>query len=277
MEIKELIDSAEIRYRKVLEEFFTTVWGETTLYSHDLGHHRRVWQYVKEILLIYSDHEDEPDRIEPEKLLIASYIHDLGMVSEPGFRHGTEGRDLGIRFLKTRNLSTDDFTDVLDAIEYHDDKEYKNSADEQNRILKILSAADDLDAFGYAGIYRYLEIYLARGISLMNVGHEIRKNADARFRNFGNGFRKYDAFYSKHRERYNILDSFMSDYNLQIEGSAPDDYNKDLQHQIVDIISQMVKERINPTGIKVPFNEPGISPGMCDFFNRLYSELNQHQ
>ena len=29
----------------------------------------------------------------------------------------------------------------------------------------ILSVADDLDAFGFTGIYRYLEIYLTRGIN----------------------------------------------------------------------------------------------------------------
>jgi hypothetical protein len=32
-------------------------------------------------------------------------------------------------------------------------------------MLTILSVADDLDAFGYIGIYRYIEIYLERGIN----------------------------------------------------------------------------------------------------------------
>ena len=272
MEIRDLIDSAEIKYRRILEEFFSSLWGETTLYSHDINHHRRVWQYVKEILLLQPDNADEP-----EKLLIASYFHDLGMVSEPGFRHGARGRELCVGFLGTRNLFPDDFADVLEAIEHHDDKVYTNSAVENNRILKILSAADDLDAFGYAGIYRYLDIYIARGISLVNVGHEIRENANKRFRNFRKGFRKYPEFFSKHRKRYYFLDSFMSAYNTQITDPHPDNSNENPEYQIVSMVSEMVKRGINPSGIKELYNDPGIRPGIRYFFDRLDNELNQHK
>ena len=272
MDIRDLIDSAEIKYRRILEEFFSSLWGETTLYSHDINHHRRVWQYVKEILLLQPDKEDEP-----EKLLMASYFHDLGMVSEPGFRHGARGRELFAEFLRTRNLFPDDFADVLEAIEHHDDKEYRNYAVDHNRILKILSVADDLDAFGYAGIYRYLEIYIARGISLTNVGHEIRENADSRFRNFRKGFRKYPEFFSRHRKRYHIIDSFMSAYNAQIGDSHADDYNENMEYQIVSMVSEMVKRGINPSGIKELCHDPGIRPGIRDFLDRLDNELNQHK
>ena len=37
-------------------------------------------------------------------------------------------------------------------------------------LLTILSVADDLDAFGFIGIYRYSEIYLTRGIDPEKIG-----------------------------------------------------------------------------------------------------------
>ena len=36
-------------------------------------------------------------------------------------------------------------------------------ASKPNELLTILSVADDLDAFGFSGIFRYSEIYLIRG------------------------------------------------------------------------------------------------------------------
>ena len=36
---------------------------------------------------------------------------------------------------------------------------------DRNDLLTVLSVADDLDAFGFTGIYRYSEIYLTRGIN----------------------------------------------------------------------------------------------------------------
>ena len=41
----------------------------------------------------------------------------------------------------------------------------------------MLSVADDLDAFGFTGIYRYSEIYLMRGINPNQLGHLIIENA----------------------------------------------------------------------------------------------------
>ena len=54
----------------------------------------------------------------------------------------------------------------------------------ENDLLNILSVADDLDAFGYTGIYRYSEIYLTRGISPKEIGNLIRENASRRYHNF---------------------------------------------------------------------------------------------
>jgi HD superfamily phosphodiesterase len=206
------IESAEIKYRHLLEEFFIEKWGKNTLYSHNIEHHRRVWHYAKELLNFISPEVKNPEPLFPQKLLFACYLHDLGMSVDPDVRHGIHSRELCRLFLLKNDLDESVFGDVLDAVEHHDDKEYKTQVYSSNEILKILSVADDLDAFGYIGIYRYLEIYIARGIRPEIIGQEIRKNAFKRFQNFERNFGKLPELIEKHRKRFLILDDFFSGY-----------------------------------------------------------------
>jgi len=215
MNLEQIIKSAEKKYRQILEEFFTEKWGETHLFSHDIDHHRRVWQYAKELL---EEISSKGENIMPElslELLIACYLHDLGMSIDPEVRHGIHSRDLCKSFLFRNNLSESDFSNVLDAVEHHDDKEYKTQGFNNNEILKILAVSDDLDAFGYIGIYRYLEIYIARGIRPEVIGHEIRKNALKRFQNFEQNFGNFPEIIERHRKRFLILDDFFTGYNRE--------------------------------------------------------------
>ena len=58
------------------------------------------------------------------------------------------------------NLLVDDYQEVLDAIENHDNKDYSGDF-EVNDLLKILSGADDLDALGFTGIFGLFDISLS--------------------------------------------------------------------------------------------------------------------
>jgi len=159
MKISNLINITEKKYLTTLEVFFMEKWGDTKLWSHDLSHHKRVWNYAKELL----NYSDEVDNQFIEKLLIACYLHDIGMVIERGEKHGIQSRRLCEEFLSRNEMNTSDFTDLLHVIEYHDNKNYQDSSG-QNILFTILTVADDLDALGYIGIYRYAEIYLLRGV-----------------------------------------------------------------------------------------------------------------
>ena len=100
------------------------------------------------------------------------------MSVDSGVKHGKHSRQLCSRFLSENNLSENDFPDVLEAIENHDNKDYSETSI-RNELLNILSISDDLDAFGISGIYRYSEIYLTRGITYENLGSTIiRENAE---------------------------------------------------------------------------------------------------
>ena len=202
---------SEKKYKVILEDFFTRIWGETVLWSHDLGHHRRVWKFAKEILPYFGDKRNADTELS-EKLIIACYLHDIGMSIDRGVRHGHHGRRILGRFLRENNMDETDYLDVADAIECHDQKDY-DLQDSGNIVLKILSVADDLDAFGRTGIKRYIEIYTERGIPEHRAGFEILENAAARFANFESFCGDKPALYNKHKKQYSILKEFFEKYN----------------------------------------------------------------
>lgn len=213
MNLTNKITSAERNLKDQLEAFFTSKFPVEKMVSHGLFHHQRVWNYAKELL--HYKKEEVNDPLFVNKLLIACYLHDIGMVIDPGTRHGSFSRELCLQFMKENKLSESDFPDLLEAIEDHDNKEY-NDTTGNNILLSILSVADDLDAFGYTGVYRYLEIYLLRGIEPNRIGTLIIENAGRRFENFLKAFGDNQELVNKHRARYTILIDFFLNYNREV-------------------------------------------------------------
>ena len=242
MNLTRLVDNAEREFRYILEEFFTDVYDESYPSSHNIEHHRRVWKYAKELLPYYIKINPSVSIDLPQKLTIACFLHDIGMSIDPGVRHGHHSRNLCEQFLKENHLKETDYNDVLSAIEYHDEKEY-NFSDSENYILKILSVADDLDAFGFIGIFRYTEIYLMRKSSIFQIGKIIRDNARGRFENFRNTFVSSVELVRKHEERFRILDDFFTEYNLNVPHYEFGNMEPEGYCGIIDIINNMIKQR----------------------------------
>ena len=88
MNLTAFIESAELRFKQVLEDFFVSVYDEKNLYSHGIDHHRRVWHYAKELLTTRLLQSKLRPACDPSKLIIACYLHDIGMSLEHGPRHG---------------------------------------------------------------------------------------------------------------------------------------------------------------------------------------------
>ncbi|NMC38485.1 MAG: HD domain-containing protein [Bacteroidales bacterium] len=290
MNLNNLISGSEKRYRKKLENFFTLKWGDTFLWSHGLDHHKRVWHYAKELLAASAsvvagrnkfsetNVSDEPGNIDTDKLIMACYLHDLGMAADKGTRHGYLSREFGRIFLDEERLKIHEFTDLLDALEFHDNKEYKNDPSTGNELLKILSVADDLDAFGYIGIYRFLEIYLARRIDASVIGSEILKNAAGRFRYFEINYRHYDELYKKHKKRYMILDDFFSCHARQNGKGANENALENNSGGITEFFSKINNIRCTPEDIrsqKYPF--AGFNASLNSYLRGLESELTEFQ
>ncbi|TAL62293.1 MAG: hypothetical protein EPN88_13470 [Bacteroidetes bacterium] len=210
-----IIESAEFRFKQILEDFFISIYDEKSLTSHGIDHHRRVWEYSKELTLLMEKYNLIKDSSIPFQLIIACYLHDIGMSVDTGMKHGHHSRSLCIRFLRKNQIEESEYRDALFAIENHDNKEYRISAGE-NDLLTILSVADDLDAFGFIGIYRYIEIYIVRGIKPHKLGHLIRNNARKRFVNFSKSFAFSEETVRKHKKRFDILENFFTGYNKQV-------------------------------------------------------------
>jgi hypothetical protein len=214
MDLSREILTAETRFLAKLEEFFLFVFPETKLESHGLDHHRRVWTFAKELLLYQGTEIITQNELLPLKLLIASYLHDIGMAVDSGPKHGIHSRIHCEEFLKSCKLHLLDHTDLLDAIERHDDKEYRTSQ-AGNPVLQILSVADDLDALGYIGIYRYLEIYLMRGIRYEDMGDLILNNVTGRFRNLEKVYGDRPGFTARHKPGFEVIRDFFTGYSSQ--------------------------------------------------------------
>lgn len=273
MNLTVLIDSAELRFKQVLEDFFVSVYDEKKLFSHGIDHHRRVWKYARELLSTRLIQSKLRLACDPSKLIIACYLHDIGMSIEPGPRHGIQSRELCLQFLRKNNLQVNDYEDVLETIGNHDNKEY-TAGRSSNDLLRLLSVADDLDAFGFAGIYRYSEIYLMRGINPNQLGHLILENARSRFKNFEDIYGARNFYVQFHRKRYGILTSFFTQYNKRADSwnfisDAPESYCG-----VIQLFMLMIRNRL---AIDDLFTEAEIYQDdiiIGPFMNGLKSELS---
>jgi hypothetical protein len=148
----------------------------------------------------------------PEKLILAAFFHDTGLINTPGEKHGMESRKLCQEFFrKANNPVPTGFHEILDAIEHHDDKSYHDNSiigEHGPQVLRLLSASDDLDAFGYTGIYRYAEIYLLRKVRPEDLPDRILENLNNRFQNLKNIFAPLKQFIDRQEIRYWITCEF---------------------------------------------------------------------
>jgi HD superfamily phosphodiesterase len=272
MNLIPIIESAELRFKQVLEEFFISIYDERSLSSHGIDHHRRVWEYSKELVLLMDKFNLIKDSSLPFRLIMACYLHDIGMSVDRGIKHGHHSRDLGIRFMKENHLDMSEYQDVLPAIENHDNKDYKRS-EEKSELLTILSVADDLDAFGFIGIYRYIEIYTARGIKPVELGYLIRDNARNRFNNFTKSFAFSDDLIMKHKTRFEILDNFFMEYNKQVPIYKFGGDSHSGCCGVVEMLIIMINKKMNSKDYYTETESQTNDSIIQWFFNDLASEL----
>jgi HD superfamily phosphodiesterase len=271
MSLPEKIASAEKSYLGKLCSFFKGHFRDTPLWSHGIEHHLRVWQYSKQLLTNSEISSELTDREFPLKALIASLLHDLGMVIDPGPRHGRLSRDLCEKFLIANGLPVNNFIDLLDAVEKHDEKTY-GSAAETSLLLDMLSVADDLDALGYTGIYRYIEIYLARKIPYEELGLKILENVSARYKNLSARLSNSKPLSVNYTERFRVISDFCTVYT---ESRKSYIFGKEKPFGYCGVAEVI---GLVPAGIKSfreIFSLPDVlnDKEILDYFNNLNEEL----
>lgn len=211
------ISSIEEKWLGTLYEQCRSHFQSIHLPSHDHFHHFRVWFYAKELILTLSGSGVEFPYELIEEIIFAVFFHDVGMSVTLDENHGKVSAGLFRDFISERSGQTEANQDeIYRAIVHHDLKNYENvlfeEAFEKNNILStVLNISDDLDAFGYKGIYRYLEIYLLRNIQPDLLANKVLPNLTRRFSNISFTLGKIASFVSIHQVRYQQTLDFFND------------------------------------------------------------------
>lgn len=212
--LEQYISEAENKWLNRLYEFIKLSFAQCWLPSHDETHCLRSWFFAKKMFYAL-DHLNIPiSYLDIENALIAIFFHDLGMIESLHTEHGLISKDhCEEYFHKNPKLKPKGLNDILNAIEVHDDKSYNSLQNEisPTSVQSILSVADDLDALGHAGIFRYWEIYTLRMIPKNEIPEKVLTNLEARYSHFTSSFGFLDSLLSEQQKRYKIIKSFYTD------------------------------------------------------------------
>lgn len=204
-----VIEAAEKKYRHRLTQECSSLFNNTHLPSHDHLHHARVWDNASLLLSRLYDSGLVTDPRLAEKAIIAAYFHDTGLTVNKGTGHGTESRQICIKFLNKCDLGISDRNEILDAVEKHDDKSYRKLSDPSS-LAAIISVADDMDAFGITGIGRYIEIYSVRGVSDEAMPEMVISNINARFRHLESTYSIFPDLVEEQKRRVETVTDYFS-------------------------------------------------------------------
>jgi len=276
------IGQAEGNWLSALYSHAKKLYENTFLPSHDHTHHLRVWNISKQLMkeIASSGSFLTPELV--EGVLIASFFHDLGMVESIREDHGRLGRLLCQSwFSESGQVPPAGFAGILEAIEMHDRKQARIYQDPEMvsspGILAILSVADDLEAMGVIGIYRYAEIYLLRDIPLKDLGHRILVNAEHRFsRLHASGTASWIP--GGYSQQYDELIHFYHLFNSQLQTA---DQAGEVLEGPVGVINYIrnpgLTRKIRPEDLCSLALEEGAEPAVSDFFNKLKHELEKER
>jgi HD superfamily phosphodiesterase len=269
--LKESFRIVENSFKEVIESFFLSIYPANYLISHGIEHHRRVWEYAKD-LLRYSTDTVITDPLFIKKLMFACYFHDIGMAIDFGVNHGNSSMNKCIEFMIKNGMDPAIYKDALEAIHFHDDKNYDSTASHSS-LLKILSSADDLDAFGFIGIFRYADIFLRRNVNPVELGIRIKKNAAVRFKNFLQNHPISKDSIKQHNDRFMILDNFFLKYNEQAVDYAFGTNSPSGYCGVIEIFISYIKQdkELNFSNI---LNIKSKDPVIVWYFEGIISELN---
>ena len=212
----EKINSSEQKWLKPLYKHSKSLFEKTHLPSHDAEHHLRVWLYCRGLIIELHKAGIKTTHDTIDKAIVACFFHDAGLTIDVGEQHGFLGRKICEDFLRDNpDFKVPDLDEVLEVIEKHDDKSKKEltaaSQYTMKTLLKLVSAADDLDALGYIGVFRFIEIYLKRGVPYNDIPKMVSTNLKNRFSNFLNTYSGLQKFSERQKNRYKETFDFFTE------------------------------------------------------------------
>jgi HD superfamily phosphodiesterase len=273
-----IIRQVEATWLKPLMDSCKKQFSGTHLPSHDHLHHERVWKYARELIVQSSEYGMMISEKDIERLIIAVFFHDQGMSETTSKEHGKISRKLCKNFIQQFPSGSLDFFDkVLDAIEFHDQKEYVKTSVPANEfeLRKFLNTADDLDAFGNIGAYRYLEIYIVRNMNLKDIPEAVNINIEGRYKHFTENFGHCIPLANAHSQRYLLAKNFFRDLNKQIGKVG---YSPELIQGPVGVVNyvknEILDKRKDLFTVCTDINTTSKDDYCIHFFSTIQKELN---
>jgi HD superfamily phosphodiesterase len=273
-----LIRQVEHRWLPPLDQFVEAVFSKTRLPSHDHTHHRRVWSYAKDLVRTLHREGYRFSEAKLEQLMIAVFFHDTGLTRTPDASHGKESREICRKFLESRpSLPAGSLNAILEAVEKHDDKSYAEMSAGKKRppddILTMLAVCDDLDAFGATGVFRYLEIYIQRGIPLPSVPARVMENLERRVGYLLQNYGDLKDFVQVHQERYQFTVDFYRELDLQYNSASGIPAGMGPVKVIDLLVGKVLHEKIHPGEIASLMENPALDEYSLRYFRQLENEL----
>lgn len=261
-----------------LDKHFESIF----LPSHDLSHHLRVWRISKMILEEIALQNNQIDQNLIEAVMQASLFHDAGMVITRAPDHGAESAIIYNDFISKNKVPKPALHEIiLEAIEYHDrklDHYYQpfTFADRPD-VQTIISIADDIDALGTIGIYRYTEIYLVREIPLISLGIKVLENVTTRYNNFVKACSLFPALIHRTRDNYKEIVNFFDLYNQQLLLEPVPEEETSGPIGVINLIKKIsIEEEIRPENLLDPLSEYEPAGFVKEYFNRLVDYLKEN-
>ena len=279
MEVIKNILYAEHKWKTGLVNHIRKIYQNTWLPSHDEWHSIRVWEFAKTLLIdLEKNHISFPFE-EIEELIIASFFHDSGMSISLDPEHGKYSRQICNAFLVNKTgLTFDRKSKILDAVELHDDKSYRKKAFlNQEGLLPLLCIADDLDAFGRIGIYRFWEINTLRNIPIRKMPPKVVNSLESRMKYFSFIYPFRNSFYHLQYERNKITRDFFTLLEKETKsGSQPVETSYALK--VLDYFNNLIfKQKIHPDQIFSIIKHEEDDQNVINFFDAFNSELSGFQ
>ncbi len=260
-----------------VKETFKDIW----LPSHDHTHAIRTWNFAKELIILLNKNNFHIDKLAIEKVLFAAFFHDAGMSKSIEIQHGKISREICEDFFKTKpKLKPGGINEILEAIEYHDDKSYRNEvfAKTPNKFdtLSILSIADDLDSFGFFGVFRFWEINVLREYPIENIPQKVLTSLKSRINHLNSTFSFCPKFFDHQEARYQITRNFFLDLKENYQLSKNSNINL-LAQDIVELFNEIIIQGMNsPDKILPLIQTANLDSEVHGFFKNLIKDYN-HQ
>jgi HD superfamily phosphodiesterase len=270
-----MIEEVEKRWLHNLMDACTDLFSKTNMPSHNQWHHMRVWQNAKRIMLaLYASGYNIPQN-DIEQIIIAIFFHDTGLTTTLDEHHGKASSDICEAYFKNSLIEKpSNFENILKLIELHEDKEYEFDMLNESSPEAIIAASDDIDAFGTIGIYRYAEIYLLRGVGLMQLPLKVISNLDSRYSNMLKKYGRFEEFFNEVRLKYWITREFYSDLQKQYE--SPVLKEKTGPYGVIQIFKEdVMKNKMTLKDIALQTAVSSTSLYVREFFTLLISDIDK--